>query len=168
MNLSRPAPRAETLEARLLLASFGPDLRFGDEGVVPAAGDVAIDALPGGQLLLIGTERIPPIPPDNDDNGNKTTLARVNKDGSLDPAFGTGGKVDLGETNGAVYNGSRVYVTTPGFDFAELVAYTPQGQLDTTFSGDGRMPVPFANPGGGTVSFVFGRPDAALDDGDVL
>jgi uncharacterized delta-60 repeat protein len=66
--------------------------------------------------------------------------------GSLDPTFGTGGKVttDLGGTddrgNAVVLQADGKIVVAGGFhgpgDFA-LVRYNPDGSLDTSFDGDG-------------------------------
>jgi uncharacterized delta-60 repeat protein len=85
-------------------------------------------------------------------------LARYNPDGSLDPGFGTGGKVTTDffghrdEASGvALESDGRILVagsteTGPdqqSSDFA-LTRYTPDGSLDTTFGSGGRVVTDFA------------------------
>jgi len=91
--------------------------------------------------------------------GDDIALARFNTDGSLDTSFGVGGKVltDFNSTNEAAselaiqpdgrlvvvgYTGPfGPYVTNPP-DFA-LARYNPNGSLDTSFDGDGKVSTAF-------------------------
>ncbi|MGI9113087.1 MAG: delta-60 repeat domain-containing protein [Gaiellaceae bacterium] len=82
-------------------------------------------------------------------------LARYNVDGSLDPTFGGGGKVttDLGGLGGSdtanavvVQADGKIVAagrTDPG-DFA-LVRYNPDGSLDASFGGGGRVTTDFGS-----------------------
>ncbi len=89
-------------------------------------------------------------------------LARLNPDGSLDPTFGTGGKVttDFGSSDG----GSSVAIQPDGkivvagfsnvpFDFA-LARYNPDGSLDPTFGTAGKVTTDFggSSDAGGAVA----------------
>ena len=80
-------------------------------------------------------------------------LARYNPDGTLDPTFGTGGKVittlysrDKAKAVAIRTDGKIVAVGlasgAPPGDFA-VARYNSDGSLDTTFSGDGMVITPF-------------------------
>jgi uncharacterized delta-60 repeat protein len=84
-------------------------------------------------------------------------LARYKPDGSLDPTFGTGGKVTgSGFGNGRAYGvalqsdrkivvaGSR---STRGGDRLALARYQPDGSLDRTFGSGGRVTTAFSSGG---------------------
>ena len=95
-------------------------------------------------------------------------------DGSLDTTFGNGGKVttDFG-TNSCDYPQSAAlqadgkilvagYAPGPnGNDFA-LVRYLPDGNLDTTFDGDGKVTTPIGTGGD------FGRSVVVQSDGKIV
>jgi uncharacterized delta-60 repeat protein len=84
-------------------------------------------------------------------------LARYNQDGSLDTTFGTDGKVttDFAFNNDggvalAIQGDGKIviagYMNVPerfGIDFA-LARYNPDGSLDPTFDGDGKVTTDFA------------------------
>jgi uncharacterized delta-60 repeat protein len=82
-------------------------------------------------------------------------LARYNPDGSLDTTFDGDGKVTT-DFSGGYDNGSAVsvqadgkiivagYATGTTTDFA-LARYNPDGSLDTTFDGDGKLVTDFAD-----------------------
>ena len=82
--------------------------------------------------------------------GQRFALARYRPAGSLDPRFGGGGKVETGFGAGfqtardvAVQPGGKVVVAgwanaSGTTDFA-LARYRPDGRLDPTFGGDGRV-----------------------------
>jgi uncharacterized delta-60 repeat protein len=92
--------------------------------------------------------------------GTDTDFAiyRLNHDGSIDTTFGTGGLTtipfDLGGSNADVLNAiavdsnDRIVVVGSATlaannrDFA-VARLTPSGDLDTTFSGDGKLTIPF-------------------------
>jgi uncharacterized delta-60 repeat protein len=81
-------------------------------------------------------------------SGGNIAAARYNTDGSLDPAFGSGGTVQLSQLPGFFRmrdvalqaDGKLViagtYLTSSVYDFA-LVRLLPNGTLDPTFDGDG-------------------------------
>jgi uncharacterized delta-60 repeat protein len=123
-----------------------------------------------GKAVVSGVT-FPPVGADS-----RFALARFNGDGSLDQAFGTGGRVttDFGGGNDVAYalsiqpNGRLVAAGftvdgTGAYDFA-LARYEPDGSPDTSFGGggDGRVSTDFG-----------GRTDAALGvalqaDGKIL
>jgi uncharacterized delta-60 repeat protein len=80
-------------------------------------------------------------------------LARYNADGSLDQAFGSGGKVTAGfggAATGLVLAGSQIVVTTPiavgeSNDFG-VVQFNADGSLDTTFGSGGQATADFTGP----------------------
>ena len=81
----------------------------------------------------------------------KFALARYQTDGSLDPSFGSDGKVVTNFTSGLDYvsglalDGSGEVVaageagTGSRHDVAALARYTPAGKLDPSFGGDGKV-----------------------------
>ena len=91
--------------------------------------------------------------------GADIALARYNADGSLDPSFGAGGKVvtDFNSTNEgadglAIQPDGRLVVvgwTRPFGTYAEnpndfaLARYNPNGSLDPSFDGDGKVSTGF-------------------------
>jgi uncharacterized delta-60 repeat protein len=104
-------------------------------------------------------------------------LARYKPNGTLDPTFGTGGKVTTNLTGNydspsaiaRAGNGKFYVAGYAGTQFA-VARYLPDGHLDHTFSGDGRALISFASgsafgydmkvaPGGKVV--VVGEADTA-------
>jgi Ca2+-binding RTX toxin-like protein len=168
MESQRLECKADPLEPRRLLASFGPDLRFGDEGVVPVAGDVAIQSLPGGQLLVIGTERIPPTPPDIfGDPGDDTVKAglgddRVSGGAGRDHLFGQQGHDRVSGTNHSdALDGGPDDDTLIGLDGHDKL-FGGDGD-DLVLAADGLRDSIFAGDGNDS-----GEVDAALDLPDAL
>lgn len=137
-----------------LLARYTPngtlDRSFGNGGVVitdiggvtnPAA---ALTVLPGQKILVAGYAAGP--------GGHDFALAQYNADGSLDAAFGTGGKVvtdlggdDHGTSVQALSNGRILVAGNSGHDFA-LVCYRANGSLDTSFGAGGKVITDFGGP----------------------
>jgi uncharacterized delta-60 repeat protein len=121
------------------------DDTFGQQGVVSTgftpgveAGARAIVLQPDGKIVVAGYS--------GTGNGADFALARYNPDGSLDPTFGSGGKVStsIGGQDGAyaiilqpdgkiVVGGTNAYA----FGAFTLVRYTPTGALDPTFGTGG-------------------------------
>ena len=109
----------------------------------------------GGKIVIVGSAGA-------DSNSQDFALARYNPDGSLDTSFSGDGTqtTDLGGSDEAAEvalqgDGKIVAVGeaepgTSGNDFA-LARYNPDGSLDTSFSGDGRL----------TTDFGFGADDEA-------
>ncbi|MDB2644240.1 delta-60 repeat domain-containing protein [Luminiphilus sp.] len=127
-----------------------PDTTFDGDGKVTTevgsgndrAFSVAIDS--DGKIVVAGYSR-------NDSNDYDFALVRYDANGSLDTSFGTGGKVTTAISSGNDYARSVVIQSdgkivaagysdnTGGFyDFA-LVRYDADGDLDTTFDGDGKV-----------------------------
>ena len=138
--------------------SFDGDGRLlTDFGASDLGYDVVLQA--DGKILATGFTESAGLSPDD------FALARYNRDGSLDASFGGDGKVvtdffgsaDFAydaaiQTDGKIVaagEGGAGGVANP-FDFA-LARYNPDGSLDATFDGDGRVLTDF-----GTTDFARG------------
>jgi uncharacterized delta-60 repeat protein len=131
------------------------DTTFGTGGLVStdlygnSADRAAAMALqPDGKIVLAGNTAVNLVSEGTQD----FALVRYNSDGSLDTTFGTGGKVrtdfNTGQPEGAVSVAidsvgrivavGATFVQFQGRDFA-IARYNPDGSLDTTFDGDGRV-----------------------------
>ncbi|HVK15496.1 MAG TPA: hypothetical protein VM533_01020, partial [Fimbriiglobus sp.] len=139
-----------------------PDPAFGVGGqvLVPvgagnsSASAVAVQA--DGKVVVVGNARVTSDPYSD----NQFAVVRLNPDGSLDPAFGTGGKVLVAVGTGtssasavAIQPDGKIVVTGEAFlapdgssafntDFA-VVRLNPDGSLDPSFDADGRLTIPF-------------------------
>ncbi len=124
------------------------DLTFGTGGKVTTdfAGDgdlaFAVALQPDGKIVAAGRSSF------------DFALARYNADGSLDPTFGTGGKVttDFGfdeafavalQPDGKIVAAGYAVVGS-SLDFA-LARYNADGSLDPTFGTDGKVTTDFGN-----------------------
>jgi len=128
------------------------DISFGDGGVVKTpfgsgrdtAQGVAIQ--PDGKIVVVGTT-------DAGATGLDFAIARYNVDGSLDAGFGAGGKqiTALGDDSDTAFavvidaqgklvvaGDSNQGASSSGLDFA-LARYLPDGTLDASFEGDGKL-----------------------------
>ncbi|MFC7261730.1 calcium-binding protein [Streptomyces lutosisoli] len=177
---SFPSPRgtlrvASALAAALALVLTGPgaalaapgdlDPAFDHDGKVVTdfggydeSRDMAVQA--DGKIVTVGLNQ----PPESGEVD--FTLARYNPDGSLDPGFGTGGKVTTDVRGGedyadgvAVQSDGRIVVVgstsdpvNPGPQFT-VVRYNPNGTLDTGF-GDGGTVVTDFGTGGPSEAFA--------------
>lgn len=123
------------------------DTSFGTGGTALAnfgGGDesTAITLQPDGKIVLAGT------------SNDRFAVARFNSNGSLDTSFGSTGKkvanfsggVDVADL--AVQpDGKIVVIGTSNYDVSlpnsliAMLRYNPDGSLDTTFDGDGRMTI---------------------------
>jgi uncharacterized delta-60 repeat protein len=141
---NKPAPNGNFDFALARYESAGTlDLTFGTAGLVTTDFGGSVDRAfamalqPDGKLVVVG---------DSDAN---FALARYNSDGSLDPSFGTGGKVIT--TFGGTDQASAVILQPDGkivvagqtdtgvsIDFA-LARYMPNGSLDGAFGIGGRV-----------------------------
>jgi len=145
--LSMGVPSPARAAAGHLDASF----RSGGTVTTDFAGHVDIGypmALqPDGKILVAGESGLEGNP--------KFALARYNADGSLDPTFGGDGKVttdltsypDDGLAMAIQSNGKIVMAGGAGFGAPNekfgLVRYNPNGTLDATFGGDGKVVTDF-------------------------
>ncbi|MBZ9715884.1 delta-60 repeat domain-containing protein [Deinococcus multiflagellatus] len=135
-----------------------PDATFGSGGkVITAVGPTsssdsayALQVLPDGKLVVAGNTAN-----QGGTTGNDVALARYNADGSLDPTFGSGGKVitPVGGTSSQDYvfalqvqsDGKLViagYTTNVGGTTGNdslLVRYNTDGSLDPTFGSGGKV-----------------------------
>jgi uncharacterized delta-60 repeat protein len=146
------------------------DTVFGEDGKVTtgfaddAEGrEVVIQA--DRKIVVAGTARAP-------SGKQKFALARYNTRGGLDPTFGGDGKVTTGFAGGASASGiaiqadgrivtaGGVFRPEGGFKFA-LARYMPNGGLDPTFDGDGKVTTEF----GGT---AFAHGVAIQADGRIV
>lgn len=96
------------------------------------------------------------------------SLVRVNLDGSLDPTFGTGGRVAIEAKGVAVQPDSKILVATAsapegtGSTDARVVRLLPNGQPDPSFGTEGHVDVHFGR------SHDYGEAVAVEPDGDIL
>lgn len=148
-------------------AMFGGGQGFVLTGFGPGRDDVATAVVlqPDGRIVLGGRSEL--ISPSVDED---FALARYLPDGTLDPTFGNNGLVLTDFTNGSKDNISALALDADGrivaggcrggveacefdrfSDFA-LARYLPNGSLDTSFDGDGKV----------TTDFPSGREDAVL------
>jgi uncharacterized delta-60 repeat protein len=109
---------------------------FGGSGSQDVALSMAIQ--PDGKIVAAGT-----------------ALARYNPDGTLDPTFNATGKVPTDFTARALAIQSDGKIVTAGssaangsYDFA-LARYNPDGTLDPTFNGTGKVLTDFSGSGSG-------------------
>jgi uncharacterized delta-60 repeat protein len=160
----------ESLERRVLFVLYGPDISFGNGGHatdVVAPANLVLTELPDGKILAVGSVLHNSI----DEFRTETWVTRLNADGTLDRSFANGaGPLNVGEGSSAIFTGSRIYVIIEEggeIDVDQILAYTPDGVLDTSFSEDGRDLVPFSHPpdSGGTINGHFLD---TTDDGGVL
>jgi len=146
----------EPLEDRRLLSAGDLDPTFGVGGKVvtdigfctpDAAYDVTVVVQAGDKTLVAGNTQ-------RDVTGYDFLLLRYNADGILDTTFGTGGMVftDFGSQSDYAYaltvqsDGKIVvagYSSQSGTDDFALARYLPDGTLDTSFSGDGKLTTAF-------------------------
>ena len=95
-------------------------------------------------------------------------LVRYNRDGSLDPTFGSGGKVTTDFTPGgnfgfasalALQSDGKIVVAGYAGDFA-LARYNTDGSLDTTFGSGGKVTTDFSAQG--TFNALALQPDGRI------
>ena len=146
--------RLEPLEDRAMLSAGALDPTFGDGGLVTTdfldftsdrVLDIAVQA--DGKIVVVGSSSA--------GGGGVFALARYNPDGILDTSFDGDGKLttdfagdlDLAfgvaiQVDGKIVAAGRSFQSGTGFDFA-LARYNPDGSLDTTFDGDGKVTTDF-------------------------
>jgi uncharacterized delta-60 repeat protein len=145
-------------------ASFGSggkvttDLAGGDD-----AGFFSVAVLAGGKLLALGSGAT--------GTGQDFTLVRYNPNGTLDPTFGSNGKVtadfaggdDIGislvvQPTGKLVAGGYAFIGAVR-DFA-LARFKPNGLLDATFGMRGKVTTDFGGDDGATT--LASQPDGKL------
>jgi uncharacterized delta-60 repeat protein len=162
--------RPEVLESRVLFAGGDLDTTFGSGGFARAdlgdgtayGADLVVDAA-RGRVLVSGVlapavrSRFTAVSP-----RTRGALAAFKLDGRPDTTFSADGKLltDLPNLGGlhllpdgrfyASYTARYATATTPGL--AGVARFKPDGSYDTTFSGDGKMELPF----GGAVATAPG------------
>jgi uncharacterized delta-60 repeat protein len=142
---------------KFAVARYNPDgsldTSFGNSGRVTTAfgtSNSSAEALAlqsDGKIVVAGFTR-------NGFNNADFAMARYNPDGSLDTSFGNGGKVITNISNlneddsaaslaiqpadGKIIAGGQARNSGTGLDVA-LARYNPDGSLDTSFDGDGKV-----------------------------
>ena len=134
------------------------DTDFGSDGIVSTAinaGDIGWDVsngsdseisdlvlLPDGRILAVGRS----FTFINSSGLNRLALAMYNADGSLDTGFGNNGWVvdlDVYSVNAYadVLDDGRIVVACSGYGPCNVLRYLANGDRDTSFDGDGLLPV---------------------------
>jgi uncharacterized delta-60 repeat protein len=163
--------RLESLEDRTNPGAGALDLTFGGDGKVTTAiglshdyaSSMAIQA--DGKIVLAGASK----------NGSYVdfALARYNADGSLDTSFDGDGKLTtpIGSSDDDVYcvaiqaDGKIVaagYSYNGSNNIFALARYNPDGRLDTSFDGDGKLTTPIGSSSG------YARSVAIQADGKIV
>jgi uncharacterized delta-60 repeat protein len=103
---------------------------------------------PDGKIIVAGESGL--------DANPKFALARYNSNGSLDTSFGGDGKITTDFTSGedvaygvAVQADGKIVAagTSGGYSRFALARYNPNGSLDTSFGGDGKVTTDFTPNG---------------------
>jgi uncharacterized delta-60 repeat protein len=137
------------------------------DGGVDWASDVEIQR--DGKLVAAGRSLLG----EKEADGADIALARYNRDGSLDPTFGEGGKVLTTFEPSGIAGASAVLIQSDGkivvggragggveSDFA-LARYLPDGELDPGFGDGGRVITPISNVTDWLLALVV-QPDGKL------
>jgi uncharacterized delta-60 repeat protein len=105
---------------------------------------------------------------DEGEDEEPTSLVRVGLDRSLDPTFGTGGKVTIEAKGVAVQGDGKILVATAsvpegkGPSDARVVRLLPDGEPDPSFGVEGHVDVHFGR------RYDYGEAVAVEPDGDIL
>ena len=121
----------------------------------------AVAVQPDGKIVVAGTN--------GSGSGRLFALARYTADGALDTDFSSDGKVTTDVTSGsdqayavAVQPDGKIVVAGSGNSDFALARYTADGDLDTSFSSDGKVTTPFGSGGD------HGRAVAVQPDGKIV
>jgi uncharacterized delta-60 repeat protein len=124
------------------------------DGIVHGYDDIrGVAVQPDGKIVVAGVS--------STGNWNRVfSVARYTADGSLDSSFGNGGSVltSIGpyyqeatsvaiQSDGKIVVAGWIYDNSNDVDFA-VVRYNPDGSLDNSFDGDGKVITFFSNGGG--------------------
>jgi uncharacterized delta-60 repeat protein len=162
-------PGSETAQAR----AGGLDPTFGTDGQVSTHFDAysfgraaAIDSQ--GRIVVAGTAC-----PGNGADTCKMALARYMPNGRRDTSFGGDGEITTTFTNGTEkgaagvaidFEGRIVAVGRSGADFA-VARYKPNGGLDSSFGGDGKVTTDFEGSADGANSVAIDSTDRIIAAG---
>ena len=147
----RRAPALEALEGRTLMAAGFLDPSFDGDGRVVRTGAgagtaTAVVVQSDGKIVIAGSVDAP--------GGSDFFVARYNTDGSPDTTFGAGGTASADFAGGADVamglalqsDGKIVAAGSSGAEFA-VARFNPDGTLDASFDGDGRVTFGFGGIG---------------------
>ncbi|HEX8499370.1 MAG TPA: discoidin domain-containing protein [Pyrinomonadaceae bacterium] len=165
--VASPAPHSAQSTAGELDPTFGGgDGRVNDNFDGVGRGDQAnaVVVQPDGKIVVAAQTP-------SQERGHDFGLARYNPDGTLDPSFGSGGKVltnfpypnfanDRPHALALQPDGKIVAAGTANADFA-LARYNPDGSLDQTFGAGGLVVTDFFG-GGDTAYGVALQPDGKI------
>src|SRR5437879_8498063 len=143
---------ARPLAARGNPGALDPSLGAGGRVITPILGSYdgasALVLQPDGKLVAAGHAY-------NTSNANSFALVRYNGDGSLDGAFGTGGKVitaiGIGSAGSALVLQPDGKLVAAGYTYNgtstafALVRYNASGSLDTSFGTGGKVTTPIGS-----------------------
>ena len=137
-----------------LTTNFGKGNGIGSSGATSYDDARAVAIQPGGKIVVAGFSNV----------GNKDffdfdfAIARYNSNGTLDRTFGGNGKVTTDFSNGsedrafaiAIQKDGKILVAgsspnSPGVNDFALARYNPDGTLDKTFGGNGKVITDFSN-----------------------
>lgn len=160
---------AKTKEVTRLLANGAPDAGFGPRGSTQP--DLAaqysfkdVAALPDGGCVAVGEVHL---------GEPQFLIARFRPDGTPDPAFADQGwiAVDMGDgsfakrvavqADGKILAGGMAVADGGSQSSLAVVRCHPDGRLDTTFDGDGKLLVTIQSPGE-TLSDLLLQPDGRI------
>ncbi len=150
------------------------DLTFnGSAKVVTAMGNFtsAVQAMavqPDGKLVAVGYGQ-------SSNSGNTIAIGRYNVDGTLDPSFGTAGKVFTDVADGEEYGASvaiqsdgKIVVAAAVGGEIGLVRYASNGALDPTFGTAGKLMTTFVTPLSFGGAYSYPNAMALQSDGKIL
>jgi uncharacterized delta-60 repeat protein len=124
-------------------------------------GASAATVQPDGKIVVVGTARL--------GTRYEWAVARLNPGGSLDPFFGTGGRVledfqnsaDIA-TAVAIQTDGKIVVAGRNYEGMDLVRYNPDGSLDIGFGVGGKVVTMFSNNNGGGADGLTIQPDGKI------
>jgi len=143
-----PKTSGEGLVIVRLTADGQADGSFGDGGVVAVGGsERALDVVIDDQSRIVASGVIPAA-----DGGRAISVIRLLPNGSLDPSFGSGGRVTTRSTGAdtwaaAIQPDGKIVAAGRLGHKAELRRYEADGSVDRTFGLRGRVSVPRVREG---------------------
>jgi len=149
-DLRRNRPILEALECRTLLNAGDLDLSFGGAGTGTATTSFGGSVANATSVVVQPWDSKSVVAGFDHDNGYKFALARYNSDGTLDPSFGSGGKVSMllgnkrNTSNGFIKQilltqDHKILAVGYSNNAIALVRLNANGALDTTFGSGGEV-----------------------------